>query len=352
MMKKWNEFPSHFQRVLCVLLCLLILLQASVFAAGDTGFMDVPKNAWYAENIEKAVELGLFNGVDSNRFAPEAYLTRGMVATILWRYDGSPKTENLTPADFGFTDLAEEDWYYDGALWAVEQGIFTGFQVEDSYLFKATAPITREQMATVLCRYIDYKGFETQSYPSVTIKGRFVDEDLISDWALYGMSWCLDVHNGIMEGTGSGNYRYLKPQDEITRAEAATMMVRLVNCKHVPKDHVKLHVRADVYTVIRIENAEGEVLLDSEAGFVGDMELYRKSTTYGNINEVFLTVDPSDSFTCTLVGSESPALQALYVQMDDVFYGEGVNLPEGEAKMTEVTISNLLSEKEVEVIVK
>ncbi len=216
-----------------MLLLIVFLFQASAFAVDPTGFSDVSKDAWYAQAVAQAAERNLVNGVGDNCFAPNATMTRAMVAAILWRYEGEEKIIDKKPKDYDFCDLSDEAWYYDPALWTIDRGMInvykiyftdpTGSPFTYFYIFEGNAAITREEMATVLSRYVDYKEIDTSQQAALDT---FLDADLVSDWAVENVAWC--VAAGIMEGseTAEGE-RYLNPQDEITRAEASAMMIRL-----------------------------------------------------------------------------------------------------------------------------
>ena len=85
------------------------------------------------------------NGIGGNLFAPNATLTRAMVVTILSRLDGVESLEG-------------DDWYVNGANWAVENRISDGTMLD--------ANVTREQLVTMLYRYAQYKGYDCLLYTS------------------------------------------------------------------------------------------------------------------------------------------------------------------------------------------
>ncbi len=237
---------TKIYRILCILFCVVLMFQIPSYATEDVHFSDVNENAWYAEAVSKAAKRGLINGVGDNLFAPEGTMTRAMAATILWRYEGKPKPQNEIAPVLYFVDLPAyvnidydlpEDqwtkaWYNDGAIWTAENGIVHGVPISGiesdmptgySVFFAAEKLITREQMATMLCRYVDYKGIDHSQQAALDV---FADADSISDWAVESVAWC--VAAGIMEGSERAEgERDLKPKDEITRAEATAMMLRL-----------------------------------------------------------------------------------------------------------------------------
>ncbi|MBQ6262324.1 MAG: S-layer homology domain-containing protein, partial [Clostridia bacterium] len=86
------------------------------------------------------------NGVGDGKFDPSGSLTRGMVATVLWRREGSP----APAAPSGFEDVPAGKWYTDAIAWAKETGIVNGLTPTT---FGPNSFITREQLATMLFRF-------------------------------------------------------------------------------------------------------------------------------------------------------------------------------------------------------
>ncbi len=183
----------------------------AVFAPITSGlpFTDVSAGDWFYGAVKFVYENGLMDGVAGNLFAPNATLTRAMAVTILYRLEGSPDLdgENL---GYPFADVDGNAWYSDAVYWARCNGIVDG--VENNH-FDPTGSLTREQMATVLYRYAQYKGADVSA--SGDLSG-FVDSANVSDWA---------VGSGLVNGV-EGNA--LAPQGTSTRAQAATVLMRFV----------------------------------------------------------------------------------------------------------------------------
>ena len=113
---------------------------------------------------------------------------RGMMATILWRMEGSPVPKGKN----SFTDVEAGKWYADAITWTAENGIFAGYGKDK---FGPDDPITREQLAAIFYRYADYKGYD------LTVKGdldKFKDADKITDYAKTAMQWA--VGSGLVKG--------------------------------------------------------------------------------------------------------------------------------------------------------
>ena len=93
---------------------------------GNTGsfnFHDVSRLDYFYDAVKWAAENGIASGTGRYTFSPNAVCTRAQTVTFLWRAAGSPLPRyRVCP----FTDVKPSDYYYNAVLWAVEQGITTG----------------------------------------------------------------------------------------------------------------------------------------------------------------------------------------------------------------------------------
>ena len=180
---------------------------------GANPFTDVSEKDWFYGDVMFVYENGLMLGTSKTLFSPHGTATRGMMATILWRMEGSPAPKGKN----SFTDVEAGKWYADAITWTAENGIFAGYGKDK---FGPDDPITREQLAAIFYRYADYKGYD------LTVKGnldKFKDADKITDYAKTAMQWA--VGSGLVKGK-SGNL--LDPQGTATRAEIAAMLHRFI----------------------------------------------------------------------------------------------------------------------------
>ena len=180
---------------------------------GANPFTDVSEKDWFYGDVMFVYENGLILGTSKTLFSPHGTATRGMMATILWRMEGSPAPKGKN----SFTDVEAGKWYADAITWTAENGIFAGYGKDK---FGPDDPITREQLAAIFYRYADYKGYD------LTVKGnldKFKDADKITDYAKTAMQWA--VGSGLVKGK-SGNL--LDPQGTATRAEIAAMLHRFI----------------------------------------------------------------------------------------------------------------------------
>ena len=176
-------------------------------------FTDASEKDWFYNDTMFVYKNGLMLGTSKTLFSPHGTVTRGMMATILWRMEGSlaPKGGN------SFTDAEAGMWYADAITWTTENGIFAGYSKDK---FGPDDPITREQLTAIFYRYADYKGYK------LTVTGnldKFEDADKITDYAKTVMQWA--VGNGLIKGKAEN---LLDPQGTATRAEIAAMLHRFI----------------------------------------------------------------------------------------------------------------------------
>ena len=128
-------------------------------------------------------------------------------------FSGNPGGLRPGVSGGGFDDVDSSAWYTEAIRWAAGQGIVGGY---GDGTFGPNDPITREQLAVMLWRYV--------GSPAAT--GReldFNDTDEISGFALEAMRWA--VENGILNGDGSGE---LGPKEQATRAQVAQMLKNFI----------------------------------------------------------------------------------------------------------------------------
>lgn len=168
-------------------------------AVNAPAFGDVNVGDWFYDAVRYVSEYGLMTGTADNQFSPNAPVTRGMVMTILARCEGI-RTDRYSP------------WYAAGVEWAKSVGISDGTNPEEA--------ITREQLAVMLYRYAQYKGYDLNKLAELA----FIDAAEISDYATIGLRWA--VGNGIMSGAAGLESGKLLPQSTATRAQLAAMLQR------------------------------------------------------------------------------------------------------------------------------
>lgn len=178
-------------------------------------FTDVDTSKWYHEGIDYVVEKNIMNGVSDNQFAPNGIVTRAMLVTTLHRIEGMPLRGNA-----GFHDVQANSWYSAAVNWAAGAGIVNG---TSATTFSPNDPLTREQMATILYRYYQYKR-GTAGTDWMRVSFDFKDADKISPYAREAMRWA--NKNGIIFGVGEN---VIDPLGSTTRAQLASILMRYAN---------------------------------------------------------------------------------------------------------------------------
>jgi len=178
------------------------------------GFADIAGH-WAEGAIRFVAEHELMTGVSATEFSPDTNLSRAMLATILWRMEGAPEVAFQST----FQDVQADRWYSQAVIWAFETGIVLG---QGQGIFAPNQSITREQFATMLHRYAEFAGYD-QGVSADFDLNQFIDQGTVSDWASESMQWA--VYHGLVTGTAETT---LAPQGEASRAQAATMLQRMI----------------------------------------------------------------------------------------------------------------------------
>ena len=179
-------------------------------------FVDVAEGDWYYDAVADVYDAGLMTGIDGTHFAPNQKLARAQFALILYRLNDSPEVDGKSP----FKDVAEGDWYTDAVIWANKKGIITGYT--DTGLFGPGDDITREQLVVMMYRY--QKSISDVKAEAVDLSD-FKDGAKVSAFAKEAMEWA--VGTGVISGKDNGTV--LDPQGTATRAECATIIIRMLD---------------------------------------------------------------------------------------------------------------------------
>ncbi len=171
--------------------------------------------AHWAENaIAFVSDHALFQGVAPDRFAPDVPMTRGMLSTVLHRLSGAPDSGSIP-----FADVSANAWHAPGIAWASELGIVTGYSPDT---FGPNVPLTREQLAVMLCRYAKLLNLDTTA-PDGQLSA-FADASDASPWAADALAWA--VKAGLLTGKDDTTLDAAGPA---TRAQVAAVLQRLVS---------------------------------------------------------------------------------------------------------------------------
>lgn len=168
---------------------------------------------WAVNTIDFISSRGIFSGIGDEIFDPNGGMTRAMFATVLSKLDGADLSGYKTSA---FTDVDINMWYGPAIAWAADKGIISGY---GDGLFRPDDLITREQMAVMLRKYMQYKGINLDAKEYA----EFADDDKISSWAKEAVA---DMKRyGLIAGVGNNLYA---PQDTANRASVGQIIMNFI----------------------------------------------------------------------------------------------------------------------------
>ena len=172
-------------------------------------YSDVPTSGkWYSEAVYYATAKGYMAGTGNNKFSPDATVTRGTIAQILYAAEGKPAISGKSQ----FTDVGETKWYAKAVKWAADKGLVSGY---GNGKFGPEDRITREQMVAIMMQYSKMKGYDTTAIADLS---KFRDQNKISKWAVNAVKW--GVSHKIVSGTDKG----IEPKGNATRAQIAVIL--------------------------------------------------------------------------------------------------------------------------------
>lgn len=189
--------------------CMQSKESGHVYAAS---FHDISGH-WAERYIEKAIDYGFVNGYEDGTFKPNAPITRAEFTTMF-----NAALENKSTADIDFADVTEDDWFYDDISKGVAASFITGYSDTE---FAPGRNITRQEAAVMISRIVPSAG------ENATLKV-FGDYEDVAFWAEDACSRI--VAKGYIGGYDDGN---LHPGDNLTRAQAAKLMIDIVENENI-----------------------------------------------------------------------------------------------------------------------
>ena len=165
---------------------------------------DLETGSWYYNAAVYALDNGIMNGTNKG-FEPTGTVTRATVYQTLYNMEGKPAVEKATVTG------TEGEWYANAINWAASAGLFEGTE------YGTDTVITRSGIATIIADYASYKGI-TVDTSGMAMK-EAPDYDSIPAADLEGMTFC--YYGKVMTGDQKGN---LNPNGQLTRAEFAQVL--------------------------------------------------------------------------------------------------------------------------------
>ena len=190
-------------------------------------FPDVDYDSWYASGVTFVADKGLITGYAANGyFGVGDALTRGQLATILWRNACPDEAAAYDPAaarnETGLDGVSDGEYYTEAANWAVREGVITGFEREDgTHDFAASSSVSFEQLITILSRLCADPDEVAAAGSDLS---PFVDGADADVWAAGALAWA--AGKGLVTGYVEPDGKYLRPVEEVARERAATVLMR------------------------------------------------------------------------------------------------------------------------------
>ena len=173
-------------------------------------FSDIDENDWYYDNVMDAANNGYISGMGDGTFAPTQATTRAQFASMIANAMGYEADPDVASM---FPDVADDFWGKAAINFCAQNGIITGY---DDGTFQPNKAITRQEAASILRNAFKLTESSSETFP---------DDSAISNWAKESVY--IVKASGLMKGdAGTGNFR---PTDTIIRAEAASI---LMNAKY------------------------------------------------------------------------------------------------------------------------
>ncbi len=185
-------------------------------------FSDCYYGDWFVDSgvLDYAYEHDLvsgYSGARAGEFGPYDSLTRGQVATILWRIAGEPRTQAVSSSD-DFDDVDYGMYYGDAIRWARQTGVVNGYATAN--VFMPDAFVSRQELACMIANYAGkIGGIDTSS--TCALLDELPDAGTVETWARASMGWCMDVD--VMNGVNENGVAWARPAATAWRASMASM---------------------------------------------------------------------------------------------------------------------------------
>ena len=235
------------KKFLVLFTVITMMLSMTAFAAE---FKDMPDN-WSTEALNAAVENGLMSGSDGYIY-PDNPMTRAEMAAIITRATGATIEAEIT----AYFDVNSDAWYYSAMAKAVKMRAFKGSGAK----LNPENNITRQEAFVVLARVF---GLDRVADAEYTELAKFSDGESVADWAKK------EVNMIIKSGYVGGSDGKINPLANITRAEFATVMNRIIKYYiDTPGEHT---LKTDGNTMVRCGGVTFNNLVFDKMVCIGDI---------------------------------------------------------------------------------
>ncbi|MCX7841697.1 MAG: S-layer homology domain-containing protein, partial [Clostridia bacterium] len=174
---------------------------------------------WAKKAIDNMASRLVVSGVDNEKYEPSRDITRAEFSAIMARALGIMR---VNAGKDNFADVNLGSWYYDAVSTAYEYGIIKGF---GNGRFAPDEKITREQAMSMIARAMKLTGLkpDLKAEEAKALLEDFKDSTQSAEWAAASIAECIKA--GVVSGKDG---KRLSPKDNITRAEVAAIVERLL----------------------------------------------------------------------------------------------------------------------------
>ena len=180
----------------------------------DDYFYDISNSSWFLDDAIESAQRGMVKGTSDIAFSPYLNMTRAQAVTILARME---QADTDSAPVCPFTDVPQSEYYASAVNWAYANQIVQGISETQ---FAPNAPITRQELVTILIRYLTENRGMTLDSASLA----FTDQAKIADYALESVQQAVAI--GLIYGYPDGSFQ---PLNRLPRCEGVTILVRLVH---------------------------------------------------------------------------------------------------------------------------
>ncbi|NGQ96377.1 S-layer homology domain-containing protein [Brevibacillus sp. SYP-B805] len=200
------------RRLFAFFLTAILILTAMPLAQAAVRFADVPSSHWAYKEITEMAEKGIIKGYSDGRFRPNNHVTRAEFAKIMIAAADIDIGEKKSQT---FQDVPRSHWAFDYVEYA--KPYLTGYKSGSRYYYKPDEDAVREDIAVALVRLL---GYDRTKKADLSVISKFRDDDRISPALRPYVA--IAIQTDLIKGYDG----YFRPQDAITRAEAASLIYR------------------------------------------------------------------------------------------------------------------------------
>ena len=213
-----------------LIICLVFSTLTTIAFAADEGeanvfslpFTDVSTNAWYYPYVQTVYERDMMQGTSMSAFSPHGSFSRAQIVATLFRVHTGRHANESDSRINSFQDVNSAAWYAPYVAWADRNGVSHGVE---AFRFGSNDSVSRQEIATIFHRYVRNLTMYSSSSPDTEQWRVFTDhEEITNGEGVSALRWA--NNNGIINGTSATK---LLPQGTATRAEAAAMLLRLLD---------------------------------------------------------------------------------------------------------------------------